>query len=71
MLDTYEGVDHDFWVSGFKNWISFGYVLNGQFDVATKLLAEAHTVFERLDDYYFMTWTLWLQAMIATNTGRP
>ncbi len=71
LLDAYEGVDHDFWVSGFKNWLSFGYVLGGQFDVATELLAEAHTVFDRLDDHYFMTWTLWLQAMIATNSGRP
>ena len=71
LLDTYEGIDNEFWVSGLKNWLSFGYVLNGQFDVATELLAEAFAVFDSLNDHYFMTWTLWLQAMIATNSGRP
>ncbi len=71
LLEAFEELDNPFWASGVKNWLSFGYLLNGQADIATALLSEAFTVFERLDEHYFMTWTLWLQAMIATNSGRP
>jgi predicted ATPase len=71
MLTEYQDIDGGFWVSGLKNWLAFGYLLNGQADIATELLSEASVVFERLGDHYFSTWTLWLQAMIATNSGRP
>lgn len=71
LLEEFEQLHDPFWASGAKNWLSFGYVLVGDTDVATKLLSEALEVFERVDDYYFTTWTLWLQAMIATSNGDP
>lgn len=67
--EEFERLDNPFWASGVANWLAFGYLLNGQADVATTLLAEAYAVFDRLNDHYFVTWTLWLQAMIANNSG--
>ncbi len=69
-LAAYGKLENQFWVSGLKNWLSFAYILNGQGDVAYSLLSEAVAVFEQLDEYYFMTWTLWLQAMVAGYSGQ-
>jgi predicted ATPase/class 3 adenylate cyclase len=71
LLNAFEELDNPFWASGVKNWLAFGYVLKGQTDTASALLSEAFSVFEKLNDHYFVTWTLWLQAMIATNSGHP
>ena len=65
------GLDDPYWVAGLKNWRSFAAVVSGDADTAVRLIPEAMTVFEQRDDHYFTVWNLWLQAMIATQQGRP
>jgi hypothetical protein len=60
-----------FYAAGMKNWRSFAAVLGEDPSVATKLLSEAAEVFGERGDHYFMTWTLWLQALLAISGGRP
>jgi predicted ATPase/class 3 adenylate cyclase len=63
---------HDpFWSAATRNWRSFGAFLAGDIGVAERLLPEAYETFEQLDEHYFMSWNLWLQAMIATQQHRP
>jgi tetratricopeptide (TPR) repeat protein len=69
-LAAYDALENRFWVSGIKNWLSFAYILNDQGDLATQLLSEAAEVFDRLDEHYYSTWTLWLQAMLAQYSGQ-
>ncbi len=57
------------WSAGLKNWRSFAAVVGQDFATASELLPAAYEVFDRLDDYYFMTWNLWLQAMMALAAG--
>jgi predicted ATPase/class 3 adenylate cyclase len=66
-----DAAHHVFWSAAMRNWRSFGAVLSGDLATATKLLPEALAVFEPIDEHYFMCWTLWLRAMIATQEGRP
>jgi predicted ATPase/class 3 adenylate cyclase len=65
-----DAAHHVFWSAAMRNWRSFGAVLSGDLVTAMKLLPEAHAVFEPLGEHYFMCWTLWLEAMIATQEGR-
>lgn len=66
-----EARGHVFWSAGMRNWRSFGAVLDGDVGTATQLLPQAYETFERVDEHYFMSWNLWLQAMIATQEDRP
>ena len=70
-IEEYASDDEPLWSAGLKNWRSFGAVVGGDFETATRLLPGAYEVLERLDDYYFMTWNLWLQAMMALAGGDP
>jgi hypothetical protein len=58
-------------VSGIKNWRSFAAILGGDYATADRLLAEATAVYEPKNEHYFMTWCLWLQAMMANGADRP
>jgi predicted ATPase/class 3 adenylate cyclase len=62
---------HRFWSAALRNWRSFGAYLGGDFGTATKRLPEAYGPLEQLDERYFMSWNLWVQAMIATQQHRP
>jgi predicted ATPase/class 3 adenylate cyclase len=66
-----DAAHHRFWSAATRNWRAFGAVLSGDIATASKLLPEAYDVFEALDERYFMCWNLWIQAMIATQQGRP
>jgi predicted ATPase/class 3 adenylate cyclase len=69
-LDEYDGLDEKLWVSGIKNWRSFAAVLQGDFATMKRLLADVMSVYEAKNEHYFMTWALWLLAMVATSEGR-
>jgi predicted ATPase/class 3 adenylate cyclase len=69
-FDTYSGLDEQLWVSGIKNWRSFGAALSGDFATVDRLTAEALIVYESKDEHYFMTWALWLRGMLAVAGGR-
>ncbi|MCL1601054.1 MAG: tetratricopeptide repeat protein, partial [Actinomycetia bacterium] len=69
-FDTYSGLDEQLWVSGIKNWRSFGAALAGDFETVDRLTAEALTVYESKDEHYFMVWALWLRGMLAVAGGR-
>jgi tetratricopeptide (TPR) repeat protein len=70
-FETYNALDDKLWVSGIKNWKSFAAILGGDSDTARRLLSEAIVVYEQRDEHYFMTWALWLSAMLATMDGQP
>lgn len=70
-MEVSRRLDDEFCLAGLKNWRSLAAVLAGDLETADLLLSEAMVVFERLDEHYFMTWTLLLQAMIATARDRP
>jgi tetratricopeptide (TPR) repeat protein len=67
----YEGLAEQLWANGTKNWLSFSYILRGDFERASALLAGTMDYYREIDDRYFMTWALWLQALIAMHEGRP
>src|SRR5208282_2715543 len=62
---------HPFWSAGMRTWRSFGAFLAGDFGTAARLLPEAYGPLEQMDEHYFMSWNLWVQAMIATQQHRP
>ena len=62
--------DDPFWRAGLYTWRSFVAVLGGDPDLVLQLTEKALSVFEERNDHYFMTWTLWLQALAATTQGR-
>jgi tetratricopeptide (TPR) repeat protein len=62
---------HPFWSAAMRNWRAFGAVLVGDVGTAAKPLREAYDALEQLDEHFFMSWNLWLQAMIATQQNRP
>lgn len=70
-MEVSRHLEDEFCLAGLKNWRSAAAVLAGDLETADLLLSEAMVVFERLDEHYFMTWTLLLQAMIATARDRP
>ena len=57
--------------AGLRNWRSFAAAVSGDFDTVRRHLPGAYVVLEQLDDHYFMTWNLWIQALMATGEGRP
>jgi tetratricopeptide (TPR) repeat protein len=63
--------DHPLWPAAMRNWRSFAAFLAGDIGTAENLLPESYEVYERLDEHYFMSWNLWMQAMIATQQDRP
>lgn len=67
---AYKALDNKLWVSVLKNWMSFGYVNIGNPDAALVLLAEARIEYETYGEHYFMTWALWVEALIAVDAGR-
>ena len=69
-FDAYREVDEQMWVSGLKNWRSFGAALSGDFETVDRLTAEALAVYESKDEHYFMVWALWLRGMLAVAGGR-
>ena len=71
MIICGEKLDNPFWVAGGQNWRSLPALLLEDLDTARRLLPEAMEVFEEIDEHYFMTWTLYLQAMIASIEQRP
>ncbi|MDP8928239.1 MAG: adenylate/guanylate cyclase domain-containing protein [Actinomycetota bacterium] len=60
-----------FYAAALGNWRSFAALLAGDLEKAAQLLPVGMAVFEERDEHYFMTWNLWLQALIATAEGRP
>ncbi len=71
MIVCGEKLDNPFWAAGGKNWRSLPALLLEDLDTPRRLLPEAMKVFEDIDEHYFMTWTLYLQAMIASIEQRP
>jgi predicted ATPase/class 3 adenylate cyclase len=71
MIVCGEKLDNPFWVAGGQNWRSLPAMMLGDLDTARHMLPEAMKVFEEIDEHYFMTWTLYLQAMIASIEQRP
>ncbi|MFV1962084.1 MAG: adenylate/guanylate cyclase domain-containing protein [Acidimicrobiia bacterium] len=71
MISTGESLDDPFWAAGGKNWRSLPALLQEDLDTPKQILPEAMKVFEDIDEYYFMTWNLYLQAMIASIEQRP
>jgi predicted ATPase/class 3 adenylate cyclase len=71
MIATGESIDHPFWAAGAKNWRSLPALQQGDLDTPKRMLPEAMKVFEDFDEHYFMTWNLYLQAMIASIEQRP
>jgi predicted ATPase/class 3 adenylate cyclase len=59
------------WPAAMRTWRSFGAVLAGDIATAESLLPESYEVLLGLDEHYMMSWNLWVQAMIATQQGRP
>jgi predicted ATPase len=70
-MATADARHHPFWSAAMRNWRSYGAFLAGDFGTATKLLPEAYGPLEQLHEHYFMSWNLWVQAMIATQQHRP
>jgi predicted ATPase len=66
-----EASHHPFWSAAMRNWRAFGAFLAGDTGTATKLLPGAYETFERLDEHYFASWNLNLQALIATQQHHP
>jgi predicted ATPase len=66
-----EARHHPFWSAAMRNWRAFGAFLAGDTGTATKLLPGAYETFERLDEHYFASWNLNLQALIATQQHHP
>jgi predicted ATPase len=66
-----EARHHPFWSAAMRNWRAFGAFLAGDTGTATKLLPGAYETFERMDEHYFASWNLNLQALIATQQHRP
>jgi hypothetical protein len=62
---------HMFWSAAMRNWRAFAAFLAGDIGTATKLLPGAYETFERLDEHYFASWNLNLQALIATQQHHP
>lgn len=71
MIVTGERIDHPFWAAGAKNWRALPALQLGDMEIPKRILPEAMKVFEDLDEHYFMTWNLYLQAMIALIEQRP
>ena len=71
MIVCGENLDNPFWVAGAQNWRSLPALLLGDLDTPRRMLPHAMKVFEDIDEHYFMTWNLYLQAMIATIEQRP
>lgn len=63
--------DDPFWRASLYNWRSFAALLGGDPDLVLQLTEKALPVLEERDNHYFMTWTLWLRALVATAQGRP
>ncbi len=70
-MATADARHHTFWSAALRNWRSYGAFLAGDFGTATNLLPEAYGPLEQLHEHYFMSWNLWVQAMIATQQNRP
>lgn len=66
-----ESMPEQFLVNGLKNWRSFCAIGAQDLATAQRLLPEAIAFFESRNEHYFMTWCVWLQAMMATWEGRP
>jgi ATP/maltotriose-dependent transcriptional regulator MalT len=62
---------HMFWSAAMRNWRAFAAFLAGDIGTATKLLPGGYETFERLDEHYFASWNLNLQALIATQQHHP
>lgn len=54
---------------GGRNWRSLAAVLDEDPDTARELLPHTLEVLQRLGEYYYRTWTLYLSASIATMSG--
>jgi predicted ATPase/class 3 adenylate cyclase len=71
MISVGQGLEHPLWQVGGHNWRSLAAILQQDIETARGLLTSAMEVYERIDEHYYMTWNLWLQAMIATTEQRP
>ncbi|MFV2000960.1 MAG: hypothetical protein ACC654_11415, partial [Acidimicrobiia bacterium] len=70
-IDEFDRLQDKLWVSGLKNYLALAATMKGDFDTANRLLEEAMAVYERIDEHYFMTWNLAIQAMIAMENDQP
>ncbi len=66
-FDVYEQLGEPLWACGTKNWLSFSCILRGDFDMAKTYLDGNMEYYSSIDERYFMTWALWLQALMAMN----
>ena len=71
LMARLESMPELFWVNGLKNWRSFCAIIGQDLGTAQSLLPEAIVFLESRNEHYFMTWSVWLQAMMATWEGRP
>lgn len=65
----YAEMEQKIWASGIRNWLSFSYILRGDFATASEILSGVMEFYEEIDDHYFMTWASWLLAMVASYSG--
>jgi len=70
-MDVARRIDDDFCLAGLKTWRSLPALHAQDYETADLLLGESFAVLDRLDDYYYMTWNLQLQAMLATARDQP
>jgi len=66
-----ENADIPFWAAAGKNWRSLAAILTNDMDTARQLLPEAKVEYEKHNEYYFMTWNLYMRARIATLDEHP
>ncbi|MEA1902708.1 MAG: adenylate/guanylate cyclase domain-containing protein [Actinomycetota bacterium] len=70
MITTGERIPGSWWTAGGKNWQTLAVLMQGDLEKAHRLMSEAKSVFEPSNEYYMMSWTLWLEALIATTEQR-
>jgi predicted ATPase/class 3 adenylate cyclase/tetratricopeptide (TPR) repeat protein len=69
-IEDYDSPSEPLWSAGLRNWRSFAAVVAEDFETVARLVPEAYAVLESIGDHYFMTWNLWLQALLAMGQGR-
>ncbi len=70
MIEVGKTQDDPFYEAAGKNWRSLAAMLSNDVDTAQRLLPEAMVVYEERNEYYYMTWNLWLRAWVATSEAR-
>jgi len=68
-VSEFDALDDKIWRNGIRNWQSFSHILKGDFEAASSLLDGLLAYYQEIDEHYFRTWALWLQAMVSAHSG--